>query len=62
MESALEIEKDEMYMVPYRELVGSLLYVNNTTRTEISYVVGLLDRYVEKPGKAHWNAGCHVLR
>ena len=55
-------ERIVMQSVPYQELVGSLLYLANTTRPDISYVVGLLSRYVKNPGKAHWKAGLHVLR
>lgn len=42
-------EKAEMQKVPYMELIGWLLYLANTTRQEIAYVVGLLPRYVENP-------------
>ena len=55
-------ERIVMQSVPHQELVGSLLYLANTTRPDISYVVGLLSRYVKNPGKAHWKAGLHVLR
>lgn len=55
-------EKEEMGQFPCRDLVGSLMYLSNTTRPDISYVVGLLAPYAERPVKAHGNAGKHVLR
>lgn len=40
----------------------SLLYLSNTTRREISYVLGIISRYLEKPGKSDWNSVLHELR
>lgn len=37
-------ETDEMKKVRYRDLIGSLLYLYNTTIPDIEYVVGLLSR------------------
>lgn len=34
---------------PYRELVGSLMYLVVATRPDISYAVGNISRYVAKP-------------
>ena len=48
--------------IPSRELIGSLLYLSNTTRPDLSYSVGLLARYMESPGEKHWKAAKHVLR
>ena len=41
----------------YNELVGSLMYLANTTRPDISLAVGLLSRFRSNPTTAHWNAG-----
>eukprot|EP00253_Pinus_taeda_P014117 PITA_14117 len=37
----------------YRHLVGSLNYLT-TTRLDISFVVGLLSRFTQKPCEGHW--------
>ena len=37
----------------YRQLVGSLIYLN-TTRPDISFVVGILSRFMQKPCEGHW--------
>ena len=55
-------EIDYMKRKPYRELVGSLLYLSNTTRPDIYFAVGMLSRFMENPGTKHWHAAGHVLR
>jgi hypothetical protein len=40
-------EKAKMARVPYRELIGKLLYLAVATRPDIAYVVGVLCRFVE---------------
>lgn len=47
---------------PFRELIGSLLYVANATRPDISVAVGVLSRYLEQPCEKHWNAAIRILR
>jgi hypothetical protein len=41
---------------PYREAVGSLNYAALGTRPDIAYVVGILAKFLDKPGLAHWAA------
>lgn len=45
----------------YRQLVGSLNYLT-TTRPNISFVVGILSRFMQKPCEGHWSAPKRVLR
>lgn len=47
--------------VPYRELIGSLMYASTQTRIDITYATNLLARYMEAPRRAHWNAAKRVL-
>jgi hypothetical protein len=42
-----------MSHVPYASVVGSLMYAIVCTRPEIAHAVGVLSRYVSKPGKEH---------
>eukprot|EP00253_Pinus_taeda_P020821 PITA_20821 len=45
----------------YRQLVGSLNYLT-TTRPDISFAVGTLSRFMQKPCEGHWSAAKRVLR
>jgi hypothetical protein len=45
----------------YKQLVGSLIYLT-TTRPNISFVVGILSRFMQKPCEGHWSAAKRVLK
>lgn len=47
---------------PYRELLGSLMYVMMSTRPDICYSVGYLGRFQQQPGQQHWTALKRVVR
>uniref|UniRef100_A0AAV1THA1 Reverse transcriptase Ty1/copia-type domain-containing protein n=1 Tax=Peronospora matthiolae TaxID=2874970 RepID=A0AAV1THA1_9STRA len=47
---------------PYRELIGSLMYLATCTRPDLAYVVGQLSRYVQSPTQQHIGAAKRVLR
>ena len=49
-------EMVEMGIVPYREVVGGLMYLACSTRADISHAVGEVARFVSNPGLAHWKA------
>jgi hypothetical protein len=51
-----------MYHVPYASAVGSLMYAMVYTRPNIAHAVGVLSRYMSKPGKEHWTAVKRVFR
>lgn len=40
--------------VPYREALGSLLYLATISRPDISFAVNYLSRFCNKPMKSHW--------
>jgi hypothetical protein len=46
----------------YRKAVGSLMYIAICTRPDISFAVGVLSRFLEKPNQNHWDSFIHVLR
>lgn len=48
--------------VPYRQVIGSLMYLMIGSRPDIAYAVGVIGRYAEQPRLAHWNACMRVLR
>lgn len=62
MEPVTAEEKADVQNIHYRELFGSLTYLGNTTRPDISYILGLLSRYMENTGNSHWCVRRHVVR
>jgi hypothetical protein len=46
----------------YRGIVGSLGYLVNMTRPDLSWSYSELSKYVQYPGQAHMDAALHVLR
>ncbi|GMF43837.1 unnamed protein product [Phytophthora fragariaefolia] len=46
---------------PYRELVGSLMYLATCTRPDLAYAVGQLSRYVQSPTQQHISAAKRLL-
>jgi hypothetical protein len=55
-------EEEDMSHVLYATAVGSLLYAMVCTRPDIAHVVGVLSRYMSKPGKHHWTTVKRVFR
>ncbi|KAI1000320.1 hypothetical protein K3495_g7878 [Podosphaera aphanis] len=46
----------------YRQIVGSVIYLSNNTRPDISYAVGQLARFMSKPRLSFLNHSKHLLR
>eukprot|EP00253_Pinus_taeda_P018900 PITA_18900 len=55
-------EEEDMSSVPYASAVGSMMYVIVCTRLDIAHAVGVLSRFMSKPGKEHWIAVKRVFR
>ena len=51
-----------MAKIPYRSMVGSLMYVALCTRPDQSMAVSAFSRYCQNPQPEHWEAGKRVLR
>jgi hypothetical protein len=51
-----------MSHVPYASAIGILMYAMVCTRPDIAHAVGVLSRYISKPGKQHWTAVKRVFR
>lgn len=47
---------------PYRQAVGSLMYLAVATRPDISYAVGLVSRFLEHPSEEHASAVKRIMR
>lgn len=66
MSSQNEEERKEMSNKPYRNLVGSLMYLATSTRIWLlphgHNAISLLSQFNENPGLNHWKAAKRVLR
>ena len=47
---------------PYREAIGSLMYLMVGTRPDLAYAIGTLAKFVETPSELHWAAVKRVIR
>ena len=59
LKNNLEIE--EMQKIPYTSAMGSLMYAQVYTRSDIAFIVGMLGRYMNNPGVDHWKAAKRVM-
>jgi hypothetical protein len=48
-----ELEKSEMQNISYASVVGSIMYAQVCTRLDITYITGMLGRYLSNPGLDH---------
>jgi hypothetical protein len=55
-------EQRAMKNVPYRELIGSLLFATTTLFPEINCAVSMLSEFLNNPGKIHWREAKRVLQ
>ena len=47
--------------IPYKELVGSLIYVMVCTRPDIAFCVSCLTTYFSEPKQIHWDTAMRCL-
>jgi hypothetical protein len=52
----------EMRNIPYREAVGSIMYLAVSTRPDISKAISNVSKFLQNPGKDHWKAVKRILR
>eukprot|EP00253_Pinus_taeda_P031769 PITA_31769 len=55
-------EEEDMSRVPYASAINSLMYAMVCTRLDISHTVGVLSRFMSKPGKEHWTTVKRVFK
>ena len=60
MEGNLTEGEDENF--PYRELIGSVMFLMVCTRPDIAYTVSALSQFLDKPTPGHWSAAKRLLR
>lgn len=55
-------EKEFMKDKPYRQLIGSLIYLTTCTRPDLTHSVSCLARFASNPGPQHWYGAMRVLK
>eukprot|EP00253_Pinus_taeda_P005856 PITA_05856 len=55
-------EEEDMSHVPYASAVDNLMYAMICTRPKIAHAIGVLSRFMSKPGKEHWTTVKRVFR
>ena len=55
-------ESERMRNVPYRRVVGALMYLSNTTRPDIAFCVRKVAQFAQAPGEIHWQVVKKILR
>lgn len=55
-------EVEYMSRVPYASAVGSLMYAMVCSRSDLSYAMSMVSRYMANPGKEHWKAVQWIFR
>ena len=56
-----DMEQKQMESIPYSSIVGSLMYLQTCTRSNINFVVGMLGRYQSNLGIDHGKAKKKIL-
>jgi hypothetical protein len=46
---------------PYNQLIGSMLWVSQCTRPEVSFAINRLSQHLCDPSESHWSAAVRVL-
>ena len=55
-------DRENMLKFPYRQAVGSLIWLASGTRPDIAYAVSQVARFNANPGIAHWKAVVKIFR
>ncbi|KRZ03009.1 Retrovirus-related Pol polyprotein from transposon TNT 1-94, partial [Trichinella zimbabwensis] len=55
-------ETNQMQLIPYQAAVGSLIFLMNCTRPDISFEVSKVAQFAENPGLSHWKAVQRIFR
>ncbi|KAL3634979.1 hypothetical protein CASFOL_022033 [Castilleja foliolosa] len=55
-------ECEEMQVLPYANVIGSIMYAMVCTRPDLAFALSILSRFMGNPGKTHWQAAKWFLR
>lgn len=54
--------KEESEKIPYRQAIGSLLYLACGTRPDIAHSATYMSQFNERPSELHWRSVRHLMR
>ena len=57
-----EKEKEESKKTPYRQVIGSLLFLACRTQLDLPYHSTCMSQFNERPRAEHWRGAKHILR
>ena len=57
-----DLERTKMQKIPYASVVGSLMYAQVCTRSDIAFAVGVKGRYLSNLGMHDWKTTKLVMR
>lgn len=55
-------EVQSMQAIPYKEAVGSLMFIAQATRPDISFAVNMVSKFSSNPGRRHWEEVKRIMR
>ena len=64
-DSSISLKKntsEPVFQLKYSQFIGSLLYIFNKTKPDISYAAGRLSRYNSNPNREYWTTLERVFR
>ena len=61
-EPSTKEEEQKMEDIPYRQAIGSLMYLMVSTRPDIASSIQVFAKYMQNPGIEHWEGVKRVFR
>ena len=58
----LSDDEDPVNVQEYQKIIGCLTYATTATRPDLASAVGILSKYMSRPGKEHWQGVKRILR
>ncbi|OWY92969.1 Copia LTR rider [Phytophthora megakarya] len=62
MQPKTQLEKEIMQDIPYREVVGSVMYLMVGTRPDLAFYMRDVSQFLANPGQEHWKAVTRGLK
>lgn len=62
MEVNFKVDDEAIINVPYRQIIGCIMYISLGTRPDITYAITYLSQFLDRPTQKAWIAAKRVLR